>query len=247
MLRSEQHEAGARVANLRARHQRPDVFSFRMFTAQLEAMTDGLEAHFLAALAAIDTLLQLVAHLMWHNSLSLLGIEDSSERDEASTVPEIPCASALRSDCRPQRGRRHQQRLRHGRPRPALTWVNSPGRYNSVMDVLEDRTPVSTLLENQRAFLRYLERHVGDASLAEDILQDALAKVVARPEHAPRDEAVVRGFIERCTTPLSISFVGAVLPNALLRRLRESPTVTSRCQPNRRPTFARACRGWPRR
>jgi RNA polymerase sigma-70 factor (ECF subfamily) len=53
--------------------------------------------------------------------------------------------------------------------------------------------PVSTLLENRRGFLRYLERRVGDAALAEDLLQDAFAKVVARPDMAP-DEAIVPWF-----------------------------------------------------
>jgi RNA polymerase sigma-70 factor (ECF subfamily) len=42
--------------------------------------------------------------------------------------------------------------------------------------------------------LRYLERRVGDRALAEDILQDAFAKVMARPEQAPADEAVVPWF-----------------------------------------------------
>ena len=41
--------------------------------------------------------------------------------------------------------------------------------------------PLDALLENRRAFLRYLERKVGDHGLAEDILQDAFARVVARP------------------------------------------------------------------
>ena len=45
--------------------------------------------------------------------------------------------------------------------------------------------PVAPLLENHRAFLRYLERPVGDRALAEDILQEAFAKVVSRPEQAP--------------------------------------------------------------
>ena len=60
-----------------------------------------------------------------------------------------------------------------------------------MMDSAEDAAPISTLLENHRAFLNYLERRVGDRALAEDILQDAFAKVVARPEQAPSDEAVV--------------------------------------------------------
>lgn len=51
-----------------------------------------------------------------------------------------------------------------------------------------------TLVENHRAFLRYLQHRVGDRALAEDILQDAFAKVLARPEQAPTDEAVVPWF-----------------------------------------------------
>lgn len=54
--------------------------------------------------------------------------------------------------------------------------------------------PVAILLENHRAFLRYLERRVGDRALAEDILQDAFTKVVARPDQAPADEGVVPWF-----------------------------------------------------
>jgi len=50
------------------------------------------------------------------------------------------------------------------------------------------------LLENHRAFLRYLERRVGDRARAEDILQNAFAKVVSRPDQAPRDEAIVPWF-----------------------------------------------------
>lgn len=67
-------------------------------------------------------------------------------------------------------------------------------QYNWLMDTAENAAPVATLLENHRAFLRYLERRVGDRALAEDILQDAFAKVVARPEQAPTDEAIVPWF-----------------------------------------------------
>jgi RNA polymerase sigma-70 factor (ECF subfamily) len=62
------------------------------------------------------------------------------------------------------------------------------------MDTAEPGAPVAILLENHRAFLRYLERRVGDRALAEDILQDAFAKVVTRPELAPDDEAIVPWF-----------------------------------------------------
>ena len=63
-----------------------------------------------------------------------------------------------------------------------------------LMDTSVGSAPVETLLENHRAFLRYLERRVRDRALAEDILQDAFAKVVARPEQAPIDEAIVPWF-----------------------------------------------------
>jgi RNA polymerase sigma factor (sigma-70 family) len=53
---------------------------------------------------------------------------------------------------------------------------------------------LAVLLENHRAFLRYLERRVGDRELAEDILQDAFAKVMDRPEQAPAEEGVVPWF-----------------------------------------------------
>ena len=65
---------------------------------------------------------------------------------------------------------------------------------HSPESVLDDAGPLAVLLENHRAFLRYLERRVGDRALAEDILQDAFVKVIARPEQAPADEAVVRWF-----------------------------------------------------
>ena len=61
-------------------------------------------------------------------------------------------------------------------------------------DAVEHLGPVATLLENHRAFLQYLERRVGDRALAEDILQEAFAKVVARPEQAPTDESVIPWF-----------------------------------------------------
>jgi len=62
------------------------------------------------------------------------------------------------------------------------------------VDAAEHPAPVATLLENHRAFLRYLERRIGDRALAEDILQEAFAKVVARPGQAPADESVIPWF-----------------------------------------------------
>lgn len=43
-------------------------------------------------------------------------------------------------------------------------------------------------------FLSYLERKVHDRALAEDILQDAFAKIVERPSEAPEDDGVVPWF-----------------------------------------------------
>lgn len=83
--------------------------------------------------------------------------------------------------------------MRRGVTPPARR-ANVSRKYNQRMDTAEDRTPVAALLENHRAFLAYLERRVGDRALAEDILQDAFAKVVARPEQAPEDEAIVPWF-----------------------------------------------------
>src|SRR5688500_15652966 len=62
------------------------------------------------------------------------------------------------------------------------------------METADNASPVATLLENHRAFLSYVERRVGDRALAEDILQDAFAKVVSRPEQAPSDEGIVPWF-----------------------------------------------------
>ena len=90
------------------------------------------------------------------------------------------------------------------------------------MDTPAGSAPVETLLENHRAFLRYLERRVGDRALAEDILQDAFAKVVARPEQAPADEASSRGSTARCGTRRSISFGVVELLIARTRRSRVS-------------------------
>jgi RNA polymerase sigma-70 factor (ECF subfamily) len=53
---------------------------------------------------------------------------------------------------------------------------------------------IGVLVENHRAFLRFLERRVRDRALAEDILQDAFARVADRPELLPPDDALVPWF-----------------------------------------------------
>jgi RNA polymerase sigma-70 factor (ECF subfamily) len=58
----------------------------------------------------------------------------------------------------------------------------------------ETPATLATLLENHRAFLRFLERKVGDRALAEDILQDAFVKMMDRPDAAPAGEGLVPWF-----------------------------------------------------
>ena len=56
------------------------------------------------------------------------------------------------------------------------------------------RERLDPLLDNHRAFLAYLTRRVGDRALAEDLLQDAFARTLARPDQAPEGEALVPWF-----------------------------------------------------
>ena len=61
-------------------------------------------------------------------------------------------------------------------------------------DSTDDRTRVANVLvENHRAFLRFLERRVGDRALAEDLLQDAFTRNLDRLSDMP-DEGLVPWF-----------------------------------------------------
>jgi RNA polymerase sigma-70 factor (ECF subfamily) len=53
---------------------------------------------------------------------------------------------------------------------------------------------LDVLLESRRTFVDYLERRVGDRALAEDILQDTFARLVATPDLAPEGDRVVPWF-----------------------------------------------------
>ena len=83
----------------------------------------------------------------------------------------------------------------------------------SAADPIETPAPIAVLLENHRAFLGYLERRVGDRALAEDILQDAFARLLDRPDQAPADEAIVPWFYR-------------TLRNAAIDRFRRQGTAT---------------------
>ena len=61
-------------------------------------------------------------------------------------------------------------------------------------DSTDDRTRIAgVLVENHRAFLRFLERRVGDRGLAEDLLQDAFTRNLDHLSDVP-DEALVPWF-----------------------------------------------------
>ena len=51
-----------------------------------------------------------------------------------------------------------------------------------------------TLVDNHRAFLRFLTRRLGDRALAEDVLQEAFAKNLAKGSAPRDDEALIPWF-----------------------------------------------------
>src|SRR5581483_3415628 len=89
ILRPEQHEPRAGIADLGARHQHPDVLGCGVLAPKLEAVRDGLEADLLAALTAIDTLLHSVTDLVWHGR---------SPAWEWRCVADVPRAYLTRGD-----------------------------------------------------------------------------------------------------------------------------------------------------
>ena len=76
-----------------------------------------------------------------------------------------------------------------------------------------EEAPLDVLLRNRNAFLNFLERRVGDRALAEDILQDAFIKVIARPDQVPADGGVVLWFYSS-------------IRNAAIDRFRRSATAS---------------------
>ena len=97
------------------------------------------------------------------------------------------------------------------------------------MEAVGRAKSIATLVESHRAFLCYLERRAGDGALAEDILQDAFAKVASRPDGMPNDEAIIPWFY-------------GALRNAAIdqfRRRGAADRASRRSQGNSRP---RRCR-----
>jgi RNA polymerase sigma factor (sigma-70 family) len=64
----------------------------------------------------------------------------------------------------------------------------------SMADLETGHAVLDKLLENRRAFLAYLTRRVGDRAMAEDLLQEAFAKTLARPGPLPEGDALVPWF-----------------------------------------------------
>jgi RNA polymerase sigma-70 factor (ECF subfamily) len=56
--------------------------------------------------------------------------------------------------------------------------------------ILDDGRAAAMLVENHRAFLRFLERRVGDRALAEDLLQDAFVRSLDRLSSLPGEGLV---------------------------------------------------------
>ncbi len=65
------------------------------------------------------------------------------------------------------------------------------GTINDAPSGTKERTAV--LVENHRAFLRYLERRIGSREMAEEILQDAFARTLDRLDELP-EEALLPWF-----------------------------------------------------
>lgn len=75
-------------------------------------------------------------------------------------------------------------------------------------------TVVQSLVENHRAFLKFLERRVGSRDVAEDILQDAFGKAIGQAASLRDEESVVAWFYR-------------VLRNAVIDHYRRSATAAS--------------------
>jgi RNA polymerase sigma-70 factor (ECF subfamily) len=91
-----------------------------------------------------------------------------------------------------------------------------------------DETTIQPLVDNHRAFLRYLERRVGSREEAEDILQEAFGRSLDRLEALGGDENVVRWFYR-------------VLRNAVTDHYRREAAAS------RAPSPASSTRRWRRR
>lgn len=118
----------------------------------------------------------------------------------------------------------------------------------------DDARAAAILVENHRAFLRYLERRVGDRALAEDLLQDAFARNLDGLSSVP-DEGLVpwfyrvlrnaaidkhrrQGAEERALAAFSRELADATVPSADMRQ--EICACVGRLAQSLKPEYARA-------
>ena len=70
----------------------------------------------------------------------------------------------------------------------------SGSRRRMQMTTASEDTRLQPLVDNHRAFLRFLERRVGSREDAEDILQDAFGRSLDKLDRLGDDESIVRWF-----------------------------------------------------
>jgi RNA polymerase sigma-70 factor (ECF subfamily) len=120
--------------------------------------------------------------------------------------------------------------------------------------VIDDARVAAILVENHRAFLRYLERRVGDRAIAEDLLQDAFVRSLDRLSAVP-DEGLVpwfyrvlrnaaidrhrrRGAEERALAAFATELADATVPSDEMRQ--EICACVGRLAQSLKPEYARA-------
>jgi RNA polymerase sigma-70 factor (ECF subfamily) len=88
--------------------------------------------------------------------------------------------------------RRHRHPIDPVYERPERP-LHAPAVYTAEMGSGTRERAAAVLVENHRAFLRFVERRTGSHEIAEDILQDAFVRSVDRLDEVP-DEALVPWF-----------------------------------------------------
>jgi RNA polymerase sigma factor (sigma-70 family) len=121
--------------------------------------------------------------------------------------------------------------------------------------VIDDARVAAILVDNHRAFLRYLERRVGDRALAEDLLQDAFVRNLGRLSSVPDEEGLVpwfyrvlrnaaidrhrrRGAEERALAAFATELADATVPSDEMRQ--EICACVGRLAQSLKPEYARA-------
>lgn len=110
---------------------------------------------------------------------------------------------------------------------PLTRGTGEPYTTMTMEDATRPFEPAVTraLVENRGAFLGFLERRVGDRSLAEDLLQEAFARGLDKLESLRDDEAVLAWFYRALRNAVADHYRRAkTAEKALERAAKESPT-----------------------